>query len=77
MGYLCQEPSVFQRLTVEENILAILETHRYNSSDKYKRLIELLTEFNLKSLAKIRHLPFRAVKEDGSKSRGRSPAHPP
>ncbi|MBM4065796.1 MAG: LPS export ABC transporter ATP-binding protein [Planctomycetes bacterium] len=52
MGYLCQEPSVFQRLTVEENILAILETHRYNSDDKYKRLIELLTEFNLKSLAK-------------------------
>src|SRR3989337_3184512 len=52
MGYLCQEPSVFQRLTVEENILAILETHRYNSGDKYKRLIELLTEFNLKSLAK-------------------------
>jgi len=43
MGYLCQEPSVFQRLTVEENILAILETHRYNSGDKYKRLIELLT----------------------------------
>ena len=52
MGYLCQEPSVFQRLTVEENILAILETYRYNSYDKYERLIELLTEFNLKSLAK-------------------------
>ena len=52
MGYLCQETSVFQRLTVEENILAILETHRYSSDEKYKRLIELLTEFNLKSLAK-------------------------
>ncbi len=52
MGYLCQEPSVFQRLTVEENILAILETHRYNSNEKYKRTIELLEEFNLKSLAK-------------------------
>lgn len=52
MGYLCQEPSVFQRLTVEENILAILETHRYNSQDKYKHLIALLAEFNLKSLAK-------------------------
>ncbi len=52
MGYLCQETSVFQRLTVEENILAILEMHRYNSDEKYRRLIELLTEFNLKSLSK-------------------------
>ncbi|WP_347273330.1 LPS export ABC transporter ATP-binding protein [Candidatus Kuenenia sp.] len=52
MGYLCQEPSVFQRLTVEENILAILETHRYNSHEKYKLLVDLLAEFNLKSLSK-------------------------
>lgn len=52
MGYLCQEPSVFQRLTVEENILAILETHRYNVNEKYNRLIDLLIEFNLKPLAK-------------------------
>ncbi|MGQ3685129.1 MAG: LPS export ABC transporter ATP-binding protein [Candidatus Loosdrechtia sp.] len=52
MGYLCQEPSVFQRLTVEENILAILETHRYSSTEKYDRLTELLTEYNLKHLAK-------------------------
>jgi len=52
MGYLCQEPSVFQHLTAGENILAILETHRYRSDEKYKRLIELLTEFNLQSLAK-------------------------
>ncbi len=52
MGYLCQETSVFQRLTVEENILAILETHRYSSGEKYNRLISLLTEFNLKPLAK-------------------------
>ncbi|MCF6150145.1 MAG: LPS export ABC transporter ATP-binding protein [Candidatus Kuenenia sp.] len=52
MGYLCQETSVFQRLTVEENILAILETHRYGSNEKYKLLIELLTEFNLKPLSK-------------------------
>jgi len=56
MGYLCQEPSVFQRLTVEENILAILETHRYNSDDKYKRLIELLSEFNLRRLEIARAL---------------------
>jgi len=52
MGYLCQEPSVFQRLTGEGNILAILETHRYSYYEKRKRLSELLTEFNLESLAK-------------------------
>ena len=52
MGYLCQEASVFQRLTVEENILAILEMRRLNADEKYRRLIELLTEFNLKSLSK-------------------------
>ena len=64
MGYLCQEPSVFQRMTVEANILAILETHRYNSSDKYKRLAELLTEFNLTSLAKSKaYIPFRRRKK--------------
>ncbi|MDR4509031.1 MAG: LPS export ABC transporter ATP-binding protein [Candidatus Brocadiaceae bacterium] len=52
MGYLCQESSVFQRLTVEENIMAILETQRCNPNEKYKRLIGLVTEFNLKHLAK-------------------------
>lgn len=54
MGYLCQEPSVFQRMTVEANILAILETRRYNAGEKYQKLAELLTEFNLMSLAKTK-----------------------
>lgn len=54
MGYLSQEPSVFQKLTTEENILAILETMKYNRSEKYKRLLQLLGEFGLTKLAKMK-----------------------
>lgn len=54
MGYLSQEPSVFQRLTTEENILAILETLKYTRTEKYKRLMQLLGEFGLTKLAKMK-----------------------
>ncbi len=52
MGYLAQEPSVFRNLTVEENILAILETLPLPKKEKKKRLQELLQELNLAHLAK-------------------------
>jgi len=52
MGYLAQEPSVFRQLTVEENILAILEFMPLNSRQRKERLEELLAELNLTSLAK-------------------------
>ena len=54
MGYLSQEPSIFQKLTAEENILAILETLKYNRSEKYKKLLQLLGEFGLTKLAKMK-----------------------
>lgn len=54
MGYLSQEPSVFQKLTAEENILAILETLKYNRNEKYKKLLQLLGEFGLTKLAKMK-----------------------
>lgn len=48
MGYLSQEPSVFQRLTVEQNLLAILETmRRMSSRDRHKRARELIEQFGL------------------------------
>lgn len=52
MGYLAQEPSVFRQLTVEENILCILEITTPNPLDRKKRLEELLSELHLERLAK-------------------------
>lgn len=52
MGYLAQEPSVFRGLTVEENILAILETLPLTKPQQKNRLAELLEELRLTGLAK-------------------------
>ena len=51
IGYLPQEPSIFRGLTVEQNILAILETLGLDASSRRARLRELLAELNLTSLA--------------------------
>jgi lipopolysaccharide export system ATP-binding protein len=52
MGYLAQEPSVFRNLTVEENILCILESLPLSKSERKHRLEELLGELHLEHLAK-------------------------
>ncbi|MHC5038643.1 MAG: LPS export ABC transporter ATP-binding protein [Planctomycetota bacterium] len=52
LGYLSQEPSVFQGLTVEENILAILETQSLSREERRNKLQELLEVFGLTSLAR-------------------------
>jgi len=52
IGYLPQEASIFRGLTVEQNILAILETVKANGADRRTRLKELLAELSLTSLAK-------------------------
>jgi lipopolysaccharide export system ATP-binding protein len=51
IGYLPQEPSIFRGLTVEQNILAILETLDLNDATRRIRLRELLAELNLTPLA--------------------------
>ena len=51
IGYLAQEPSIFRRLTVRENILAILETLRIDSKERARRLDQLLEELNIAHLA--------------------------
>lgn len=50
MGYLAQEPSVFRGLTVEENILAILESLPLSKAQRLEKLEELLKELNLTKL---------------------------
>jgi lipopolysaccharide export system ATP-binding protein len=52
IGYLPQEASIFRGLTVEQNILAILETIGSNGTDRRARLRELLSELGLTPLAK-------------------------
>jgi lipopolysaccharide export system ATP-binding protein len=54
IGYLPQEPSIFRKMTVEENILAILETLRLRRGERYKRLEELLSEFGIQHVRRTR-----------------------
>ena len=51
LGYLAQEPSIFRRLTVKENVLAVLETMTMKKKDREDRLAMLLEELNLTHLA--------------------------
>ena len=50
VGYLAQEPSVFRKLTVEQNVKAILETLRLSKGEEAARLEELLGELSLSHL---------------------------
>lgn len=52
IGYLSQEPSIFRNLTVEDNILAILEFMRIGKKERQERLEELLDELKIKHLRK-------------------------
>ena len=52
IGYLSQEPSIFRKLTVEENILAILETQKIPAAAKAAKLEKLLDELSIKHLRK-------------------------
>ncbi|MFQ5628145.1 MAG: LPS export ABC transporter ATP-binding protein [bacterium] len=52
IGYLSQEPSIFRRLTVAENIMAILQTLPISRYERKKRLVKLLDELTVAHLAK-------------------------
>ncbi len=52
MGYLPQEESIFRKLTVEQNILAILETLPMSRRERRSRCEELLTQFGIEHLSK-------------------------
>jgi len=56
IGYLPQQPSVFRGLSVEDNIMAILETRKYSMEQMQNNLEELLTEFSLTHLR--RAMPY-------------------
>ena len=54
IGYLSQEASIFRKLTVEENIMAILETLPINRPERRRRLASLLDELNIAHLARAK-----------------------
>jgi lipopolysaccharide export system ATP-binding protein len=52
IGYLSQEPSIFRRMTVEENIMAILQMQKMKRKERHQRLRQLLEELDIAHLAK-------------------------
>ena len=56
IGYLSQEPSIFRKLTVEENILSIIETLDLPRRERVKRLEQLLKELGIAHLRKSKAL---------------------
>ncbi|MDZ7263739.1 MAG: LPS export ABC transporter ATP-binding protein [candidate division KSB1 bacterium] len=54
IGYLSQEPSIFRKLTVAENVMAILETMPLSREERKQRLEELLSDLNISHLANNR-----------------------
>ena len=50
IGYLAQEPSVFRRMTVEQNVMAILQTLPISKAERRERLERLLDELSIKHL---------------------------
>jgi lipopolysaccharide export system ATP-binding protein len=74
IGYLAQEPSIFRRLTVEENILAILETRDLGRAERQQQLDRMLDELSIK------HLPQRrgaAPAGDHPRAGDRAEVHAP
>lgn len=54
IGYLAQEASVFRKLTVEDNIMAILEMTKLTKEERHEKLEELISEFSLHKVRKNR-----------------------
>jgi len=54
LGYLPQEPSIFRKMSAEQNILAVLETMKLSRTARFARLEELLTEFGVTHVRRTR-----------------------
>lgn len=54
LGYLPQEPSIFRKMSAEQNILAVLETMKLSRADRFARLEELLDEFGVSHVRRTR-----------------------
>ncbi|MBI5867489.1 MAG: LPS export ABC transporter ATP-binding protein [candidate division Zixibacteria bacterium] len=54
IGYLPQEPSIFRKMSVADNVVAVLEAQGLSRAERKKRLVELLEELNITHVAKNR-----------------------
>jgi lipopolysaccharide export system ATP-binding protein len=54
LGYLPQEPSIFRKMSAEQNILAVLETMKMNRKQRFERLEKLLEEFHITHVRRTR-----------------------
>ena len=54
IGYLAQEASVFRKMSIEENILSVLQMTRLNKSEQIEKMESLLAEFGLEHIRKNR-----------------------
>lgn len=54
LGYLAQESSVFQQLTVEQNLLAVLEFQKISKADRLTRVGQLISQFGLETVRKAK-----------------------
>ena len=52
IGYLAQEPSIFRKLTVEENVLLVLQTAGYSRKEQYEKTDQLLEELRITHVRK-------------------------
>lgn len=52
LGYLAQESSVFQQLTVEQNLMAVLEFQKVSKADRWDRVNQLVSQFGLETVRK-------------------------
>ena len=77
LGYLPQEASVFRKLNVEANVMAILETRSdLERAAREERLEQLLEELRIGHVRRTLGIRFRAGSGGGSRSPGRSPPSP-
>ncbi|HEX8286903.1 MAG TPA: LPS export ABC transporter ATP-binding protein [Pyrinomonadaceae bacterium] len=54
LGYLPQEPSIFRKMSAEQNVLAVLQTMKMSRADRFARLEELMEEFGVTHVRKTR-----------------------
>ena len=65
ISYLSQEPSIIRKLTVEENLMAVLETLDLSPDERKERLSQLLEEFGISQLAQQKAYSLSGLAEPG------------